>query len=91
MKGKEIGGHGRRELRRGHGREYHNWVALVKGKLPKVRRTSNADRPVCLSECLDCGTSGGPSAPPATRHFPSDDYACNTEKQPGPNSFAMTW
>jgi hypothetical protein len=43
MKGKGIAGRGRRELRRGHGREYHNWVALVKGKLENFKRRSKAN------------------------------------------------
>lgn len=38
MKGKGIAGCGRRELRREHRREYHNWVALVKGKLELAKR-----------------------------------------------------
>ena len=35
MKGKGIAGCDRWELRRGHGGKYHNWAALVKGKLVK--------------------------------------------------------
>jgi hypothetical protein len=48
MKEKGIAGCGRRDLRRGHGRKYHNWVAFVKGKLAKIpRRVLGVKSPNC--------------------------------------------
>jgi len=61
LKGKRIAGRSRWESRRGHGREYHNWIALVKGKLEKFSEEEQSQC-ACLLERF-ASITGQPRGP----------------------------